>query len=708
MANILPPELRRTPAERARQWREAKKAAGAPYRSTTRGKSGKSKRKFTKAEFVAIDGEGFSEGDEKTWHIGANKKPYTGKPHYYAYLSASDGSEIYAKDGRLSTEQCLEFLLNITTNNKHAVIVAFGASYDMTHMLYDLSLDELKALLAKDKDKTGFLDKDIGAYSYRLEIRPRKTLTVRAWARGAPKYEKNKRGQYVLSPHRKAVVWDVWGFFQDSFAGVMRKWIPDHPDYQFILRMKGERSIFQRSELSEIRRYNAAELRCLVAIMDKLRGAVDELGLKLSRWDGAGAIAGAILKMQGVKEHKAETPGDVFEAARHAYSGGHIEAMQIGHYEGPVYHYDVNSAYPAQFAELPSLEAGVWQHGTSSTPPHGFTLVRVAFAFNYGNSFYPLFYREDDGSIRYPREGEGWYWFAEYAVAREYFERFGGERFEVKEFWHFKESRKVRPFGWIRDYYAQRQSRIADAKRRGVEDGPEKIIKLGLNSLYGKTAQQLGARRGQDGETQKPPYFQLEWAGAVTAGCRAEIMRAAIQNPISVISLATDGIFTTAPLDLDISDKKELGKWEGKTHAGITVVMPGVYWLHDEKGIEHFSRGFDKRAMSDPEFIYRAWRAKLESCDIELTRMSGLGTACHGGAHFEMRGMFISSTRALALNGGNSKRYPVALYKYKPHKGLVPTLARDREGLYISAPFDISWIGSDFEEEREALDADLA
>ena len=708
MPRTLPDELRRTSAQRAKDWRDVKRAAGEKPRSGPSGKSGKSAPKFDKIEFVAIDGEGFSEGDEKSWRLGTDKKLYTGKPHYYAYLSASDGTELLAHKGRLSTQQCLDFLLDIMDANKRAVIVVFGGSYDTMQMLYDLNLEQIKTLLGKDENKTGRLDITLGGTDYRLEIRPRKTFTVRAWPKGSPKYDLTKKGVYTLTKHRKAVVWDVWGFFQDSFAGVMRKWIPDHPDYQFILRMKGERAIFHRSEIKEIQRYNAAELRCLVAVMDKLREAVAHLGLKLTRWDGAGAIAGAILRLQGVKEHKADTPPHVFDAARHAYSGGHIEAMQIGHYDGPVYHYDLNSAYPAMFAELPSLNSGVWISGTGEPPP-GFTLVHTRWSYNYGNPFYPLFFREEDGSIVYPREGEGWHWHCEWKNGLDYFQQIGGDYFEVIEWHHFKESRRVRPFGWISEYYAERQSRIEAAKKMGVEDGPEKIIKLGLNSLYGKTAQQLGARPDETGKIQPPPYFQLEWAGAVTAGCRAGIMAAAIQNPISIISIATDGIFSTQPLDLDAPKQKELGKWEAQTHSGITVVMPGVYWLHEQVSPPvHYSRGFDKKAMSDPEFIRAAWRKKMDRCEVSLTRMIGLGSACHGGAHFEMRGMFVTSTRSLALNGNNSKRYPVTLARVRPERELVPTSPRERETLSISAPFDVSWLGSDFEDEREAIDAELA
>ena len=728
--------------DRAKRYRDARKAAGTPARSGKSGKSGKGGKKpslFSSGEFVAIDGEGFSEGPERVFTVGTNNAQYKGRDHFYALLAASDGSEVYEPRGRLSTEQCLNFVLDIAIANPRAIIVCFGGGYDICQFLaHGLTREQAKELMTEpdpdnpaDKRRRQTLDCSFGEYDYRLEYRPRKSLNVWRWSKGAEKYEryhkKDGTPAWRMTDHVRAVVWDVWGFFQDSFTGVMKKWIPDDPDYQFIVKNKGSRNVFERSEIDTIRRYNQAELRCLVEIMNKLRSAISDLGLQITRWDGAGAIAASMLKHHEVKDHKNVTPDPVFLAARHAYSGGHIEVFQMGFHDGCIYHYDVNSAYPDQFRNLPSLAAGRWISGTG-TPPDGFTLVRVAYECNDGCSFYPLFYREEDGTIFYPRRGQGWYWYAEFEAAREFAGRFGAVRFDVIEWHHFQpHGAGVYPFRWVEDYYAERQRRTADAKRRGVEDGPEKIIKLGLNSLYGKTAQQVGARENEDGETVAPPYFQLEWSGYVTAGCRAKLMQAAIQNPTAIIGMATDGLFSTEALDLDCPREKILGAWEFQQHDGMTMVMPGVYWLHEAgQKPKHYSRGFDKAQMSDAEFIHRAWKWRLDSVPIDITRLIGLGTAITGDSFWAMRGMFVSASRDLALNGHNSKRYPVTLSSAKPHTRLVPTRPRDHDmDLFtatddlMSAAYDIDWLEdkpdtpkefdvSDYEDDWEMDDADLA
>jgi len=473
-------------------------------------------------------------------------------------------------------------------------------------------------------------------------------------------------------------------------------------------------------EIEDIKVYNAAELRCLVRVMEKVRDAISALDLKITRWDGAGAIAGAMMRKHKVRDHMREPPPEVFDAARIAYSGGHIEVFKMGYHNGKVHHYDVNSAYPDQFRRLPSLADGAWKQG-SGNPPRGFTIVRLSYEFAHGQQFYPLFFRAKDGTILYPRNGCGWYWMPEFETAQKYRDKFGG-LLEVIEWWHFESRIDTRPFAWVEDYYQARQDYIARAKAHGVDSGPEKIIKFGLNSLYGKSAQQVGARYDKDGELKLPSYFQLEWAGYVTAGCRAKLMDAAIANPSAIIGFATDGLFSTEPLDLETPKEKKLGAWEYKIHDGITMVMPGVYWLHDGKTVKHYSRGFDKREMSDAAFVHDYWRRKKRVAPVKITRLIGLGSACQSKQFWDMRGHFVTSRRALCLDGQNSKRYAVDLNKCAPHLGLVDTKPRELRGygeddIPMSAPYPIAWLDGELDrdnpedeknEDREIADAELA
>jgi hypothetical protein len=463
-----------------------------------------------------------------------------------------------------------------------------------------------------------------------------------------------------------------------------------------------------------IRKYNAAELRCLVSMMDKVRDAIRAIGLRITRWDGAGAVSGAMLAKHGIKDHMAPSPPDVFDAACCAYSGGHIEACKLGHYDGTVHHYDINSAYPDQFRFLPSLVSGAWQHGdgVAEKPLSGFTIVRLQYRFYPGLPFYPLFYRENDGSIKYPERGHGWYWFPEFDAARVFAEKFGSIEFRVMEWWHFKPSANSSPFLFIEDYYAARQSIVEETRRTGIPNGAEKMLKLGYNGCYGKTVQQVGARI-VDGELHQPAFFQIEWGGYVTAGCRAKLMLAAMQKPNAIISFATDGLFSTEPLNLYCPTEKILGAWEYQQHQGMTIVMPGVYWLFDEKkGKKHvdgYSRGFDKKTMEDADFVHAVWKRGEGEIDIKSTRMVTLGTACMSDTFWDMRGCFVETTRNLRLTGYNAKRHALPLSDKFPHRKLYNTYPRDIDEDYSlslenlgSAPYPVAWLQSKPEDAREA------
>jgi phage gp36-like protein len=728
-----------TNAEKSRRYRDARRVTGL---SAKRGKHGKGTKSgqhhslFDAGHFVAVDGEGFNRGDPVTRTIGTDGREYIYHAHEYALLSASDGSEIYNPGGRLGTKTCLDFLLDIKRRDKRAILVCFGASYDMCHMLaFDLVREELQTLLHGDGTLAGRKCVDITlthegeTHDYRIELRTRKSLSIWRWAAGEDKYERHTKQDgskiWRMTKCDKVVLWDVWGFFQGTFVGALESWLPNDPDTALIADMKAKRSSFQRSEIATVREYNTKELRCLVDLMNLMRDAIRQCGLTVSRWDGAGAVASAFLRKYSVQEHMAASPPEVFAASCHAYSGGHIEAYKLGHHAEKVYHYDINSAYPHQFRYLPSLAAGDWRHGVSAdgetvasgdNPPMGFTLVRVAYRFKPGFPFYPLFYRTMTHSIIYPERGHGWYWYPEFDAARAFAAKFGAIEFRVIEWWNFEPKSNAAPFGWIEQAYELRKAIIAESKRTGVPNGAHYSLRLGYNACYGKTAQQVGAR-WQNGKLHAPAYFQLEWSGYVTAGCRAQLMHAAMQAPHDIIAIATDGIFSTVPLDLPCRPEKVLGEWEAHVHDGMTIVMPGVYWLHDGAKQTHFSRGFDKATMSESDFVHQVWREGKDHIDIKSRRMVTLGTALMSDAFWEMRGCFAETVRELKLNGFNSKRYGVAMSSAKPHKGLVITHPQDLLEDYdmpldnlMSEPYPISWQKQEDAEETpehaEMTDAD--
>lgn len=128
----------------------------------------------------------------------------------------------------------------------------------------------------------------------------------------------------------------------------------------------------------------------------------------------------------------------------------------------------------------------------------------------------------------------------------------------VRDLWILRRSCDCRPFEWVRDLYEERRRLGSDT--RGYP------IKLALNSLYGKMAQRSGIG----------PYHDPVAAGLITAITRARLTEAIGLDPEAIVMLATDAVFSTRPLALNIG--KGLRQWEEKRWPDLFIVKPGVYW----------------------------------------------------------------------------------------------------------------------------------
>lgn len=663
-----------TNADHCRNYKARKREAGF---EPNRGKGGKTS-KWDKGQFIALDGEGESDGTPQKFRVGNDGKTYRAASHIYTLLAASSGETLYNGGKRLDSQTCIDFLCDLGAEYKKAIFVIFAGSYDINHMLlFGFDCETLQKISRGD---TIYFERD--GVEYEIEYRARKSLTLK---RGRIWMPEKKLSKWEA----KITVWDVFGFFQESFIKVMGKWLGEnHRHYDLIKKMKLKRGDFENVDQKEINDYNSAELSVLVELMEKVRDSINGLGLKCNRWDGAGSIAGALFRKHNSREHKRPYKIDTAleTAIRTAYAGGRIEICKMGNYCGKIYDYDINSAYPFVMRDLPSLAQGWWKHGTGK-PPAGFTLVRCKYRFHRGLAFYPLFFRTDKMQIYFPCEGEGWYWWPEYHASR-----LCPGIVDVIEWYHFVPDTDIKPFSWIADYYETRKQWVKFPTEEWQKGG-EKIIKLGLNSLYGKTAQQLG------GTGLAPPtYHQMEWAGYITASTRARLFEAAMSDPECIIGFATDGIFSNRPLQIPLSDKKEIGMWELKTFSGLTMVMAGVYWWHKEgKKYEHFSRGFDKESMETPHIIIDAWKRGISNIDIPMHRLITMGSACASKTLWKMRGRFTEGFRTLRLDGRSNKRQAINVAKKKPHKNLVNLKPSENIEyscglLNISYPYPIKWL----------------
>lgn len=593
------------------------------------------------AEFIAVDGEaeGTSSRSEETKLRMANYTTVESvarqvhiEEQKYTLLSTSTGRYVYNPDG-LGTKEAFRFLIEESLAHPKATFVGYGFRYDVEMMLKDIGTAFLRELHKKSQ---------LLWNGYRLKYVPGKWIDIT---------DLNWADHLHAKKNPSIRIYDVLGFFQGGLVKTIKEWWPDCPDLELIEKGKSLRSSFSESDEDWVRQYNDAENRALVEVMTRLHAAMTEVGCVPRLWHGAGAYATEMLTQYGVKAHMARdkvnkkradgseyveevqaVPKWVRGAALYAFAGGRIEAIQAGNHEATAFRYDLNSAYPWALPDLPSLADGFdrWKMHDGDPRKKGVELqpyTMYAVQWNFTGkladlSFCPFFYRLG-GRIFYPHTGMNWVWGPEVLAA----ERCGlGKGFKILHWIDYDPPTQERPFAWVVD---------AAAKRLEYKDAgnPAHLpLKLGLNSLYGKTAQTRGADYDENGVLRRvPPFYQPEWAGYITSKTRAAVFEKAMQAPDHILGFMTDGIFSTQKLSVDRG--RGLGQWEVERLDWVTQVQSGVYWYAstDKKGVQTITahhRGFDKGSISR-EKVLTAYREGRPIVECTMKRFVGLGQSLH-------------------------------------------------------------------------------
>jgi len=494
----------------------------------------KTRQPFRERSFIAWDGEGDTERDT------------------YILFGCSAGHEVTSSALRFS--ECAALMIRVAQLHPQHIHVAFAFDYDVGMMC--ASLPEAKrAQLAKD-GHTWF-------NHYRIEWRSRKWFSIT-----------DRSSKTTIR------IFDLFTYFTCSAMKAWADYLPEEPIYEEVRAGKEGRSFFRYSELDMIRRYMRLELKLYVKLADKLRLLLAELGVYPTSWHGPGAVASAVMTKFGIKNAMdKELPNEVIVASQHAYFGGRFEQFHAGRYDGPVYTYDIRSAYPHALRCMPALAGGIWEHRDRPTQLRGkegcsdFSLYKVLYRKRATNSALftpsPLPFRDVRHCIHYPNHVVGWYWGVEVNAAVAGLQ--DGDQLDLLESWEFIPATDQRPFRFIEDLFLQRQ------QWKNERNPVQYAAKLVLNSIYGKLAQRVGWNQEKN---TSPTWHQLEWAGFATAYCRAMMYRAMSQDPHAVIAVETDGLFSTRPLNVGV-DLQRLGDWEEDGYDGLIYVQSGLYWLRN-------------------------------------------------------------------------------------------------------------------------------
>ena len=441
--------------------------------------------------------------------------------------------------------------------------------------------------------------------------------------------------------------------FEDVVDDMVKRKMADDYKKALISKMKARRGIFANDPIEEITEYCLTECRLLSKQMGQIREAAYQMELRPLSWHGPGAIANAAFKKRKVAEHFGEhiAASNISEQqdwAHHAFVGARIESLKQGYLKsGALYIYDVASCYPGAIVDLSSLrpDQGKWKRLKAEDMRFddlGELLARIektsmvsSFKIRWkfpiaeklvkppkhvtdpkerarwiGERttyipFFPLAYRTQSGAILFPSSGQSICMRDDLISAIKYMMKFTPDYprkktldgqdvlFEIDGAWIWEEIEgAIRPFDFIQEYYDQRRAIKDEAARTGVYNPMEIVIKLFINSVYGKLAQFIG-EKGKIPKTANPYY-----GAAITAYGRRRLCEAALIDPHAIVFFATDGIVATRQLHgfdggldrvkVEGRDVIALGDWEFVQGDGGLFVGSGIYiyWKHklDDKG----------------------------------------------------------------------------------------------------------------------------
>lgn len=487
--------------------------------------------------------------------IGVDGEGVGRKPHRYVLLACSDGDYVERRSG-LSTVDCLDFLLDLGTRD--ARVCGYYLGYDWTKILSDLDNHAIYALYRPE------LRLRPGGSFTRVVYKKRRREFRLHWLAGA---------MWLADDRRKVTIWDLGKYYQGPFVNALKDWTI-RPDVQEeIAAMKKRRALFTWREISRIRRYCIHECEALADFGGKLEQAHTKADLTPRGWYGPGSTASVVLKRHDIHERRGILPPPLVEPVAIAFIGGRAEISLTGTIDGPIHGFDISSAYPDQISRLPCLEHGRWERVTKE---RAITGPRVAHALIYGHvrnapgAWAPLPVRLPNARIVFPRGGaRGWWWRDEWTVARS-----GWSGLEFDHAYVLRRECDCKPFAFMPELFARRRAVDKDS-------GEGKVLKLAMNSCYGKLAQTIGSAQ----------YASRAWAGMITSGTRAQVLRLMLRHKQldHVLMVATDGLFSRervqGPDIVEASDKDKivLGEWEHSEHESITLIRPGIYWLGEKK-----------------------------------------------------------------------------------------------------------------------------
>lgn len=542
-------------------------------------------------------------------------------------LLASSGNDSLSLPRRLTSRECLEFLLDQAEPVTR--LFGYGIGYDVCHWVADLTDAEKTRLATK-----GMVYTQQGATVYRLTYRPNAYFTVQR----LQGFAKSK----VMA---SATIVDLMRWHRKPFVNVCEEWFPDALIYSHLRDFKSKREGFSGRDLVSIAAYCETECRLLERLGKEMTARLSDLGIPASHPFTAGAVAGALMARNRVQDHYREPPESVQGAISRAFFGGREQCSRYGHFEN-VTQWDIRSAYGWAMTQLPDMN-GDWlqfSEGWASERymnAYPWSIYKVQWDIDEGkHPVMPFPWRDENGRVHYPPRGTGWQWSP---IVRAALRNYQGANIRIVDAWHYipgNGSGNNSPFGYIGGLY--------DARRQANDDPAGGLLKSIIVATWGRMC--------SPGQRPSKTRGQLAWAGMVTSLIQERMIDAIHSTGEGeFVSCCVDGFWTTGH-SRKLEQSSEIGGWSRSEADELLLLRPACYWKRGADALEwtaHTS-GIPRGRSLLPEALEQ-WRSpggwRRGRLDLTMRRVKGL-LACSVDGDYDQLGKFVDLPLSVSFNPG--------------------------------------------------------
>lgn len=245
-------------------------------------------------------------------------------------------------------------------------------------------------------------------------------------------------------------------------------------------------------------------------------------------------------------------PEPVGELAYEACCGGWLEAYRAGHWK-QAWDYDLNSAYPAVAATLYDTRRGIWRHSQIIPDDAVYGVARCKASMDA--DLHPVFLRGDD----FHTTPIGQWWTVTTLDAIRFVRLHHLGSLEIDDGWWWVPS-PARP---TEQPWRVETERLY-AQKLAATGITQAIVKRILTGIYGKMLET------HNNGNSMGPLFNPVWAAEIETRTRLMVAQVALQNEVTPIHIAVDGLLTDRPLPLE--SNTTLGAWK-LSHVGATLCL---------------------------------------------------------------------------------------------------------------------------------------